>query len=328
MMVSRFMISLLILLASAFMNLGSAEKRDQIRITPLSDPGDENKKGNVTECVPNISPSLQSGGLLFFLHIPKTGGTTIRRNLERIDHINYVLAKDQKSYSDSVGLVEEMILGGSRTNSVLFYEIHAKTAPSFFKMRRRLKRWRETALRQGVPFFFFSLVREPISYSFSHFNFFHLQKRNPTFERCNATEDDFLRKSIYNPQCQFLFKGEPSMRGQVRNATDSDLRRLMVQTKDCEAVTEQLFDLMDWVGKTELLSLETIPLLSKLLNQPRLEWENYRVSKNAKGYIPFGRENVSSFAIETVSEMSRLDEALYKQVERRFKYNEIIARFS
>jgi len=282
------MISFLILVLLAYMHLGSAEKRDQIGIAPPSDPDDENKKGNATDCVPTISlPSLQSGGLIFFLHTPKTGGTTIRRNLEKIDHINYVLAKDYKTYSDSVGLVEEMILGGNGINSVLFYEVHAKTAPSFFKMRRRLRRWRETALRQGVPFFFFSLVREPISYSFSHFNFFHLQKRNPTFERCNATEDDFLRKSIYNPQCQFLFKGEPSVRGQVRNATDSDLQRLMVQPEDCKAVTEQLFDLMDWVGKTESLSLETIPLLSKLLDKPRLEWENHRVSKKREGLHPF-----------------------------------------
>ena len=321
------MISCSVLLLIAYIHLGIAEKRDQPRITPLSIPDDENENGNSVCLANNTLPSLQSGGLVFFLHIPKTGGTTIRRNLEKIDGINYVLAKDYKTYSDSVGLVEEMILGGSEKNSVLFYEIHAKTAPSFFKISNRLKRWRETALGQGVPYFFFSLVREPLSFSFSHFNFFHLQKRNPTFERCNATEDEFLRKSVYNPQCQFLFEGEPSMRKQVRNTTDSDLQELMVQPEDCKAVTEQLFDLMDWVGKTGLLSAETIPLLSKLLHKPRLKWENYRVSRKENGYIPFGRENVSSFAIETISEMSRLDKILYDEVESRYQYSETIARF-
>ena len=150
-------------------------------------------------------------------------GTTIRRNLEQVEGIQYIFAKNYSTYNDSAPLVEDLILNGSDKKSILVFELHATTSPSFFKMRRRLQRWRATALRNRVPVFFFSLVREPIAvsidetspfassffatdtlslsqYSFSHFNFFHLQKRNPTFERCNATERDFLRKSIYNPQ--------------------------------------------------------------------------------------------------------------------------------
>ena len=129
----------------------------------------------------------------------KTGGTTIRRNLERIERIDYVFAKSFSMYHDTASQVEETILHGRENNTILFYEIHATTAPSFFRLRKRLRRWRETAAQNQVPVFFFSLVREPVSYSFSHFNFFHLQKRNPSFERCNATEHDFIRKSVFNP---------------------------------------------------------------------------------------------------------------------------------
>ncbi len=311
----RFLAACLILLIVACIDRGVAEEGDGLKTAALKN----------TVCVANSTlPSMDSGGLIFFLHIPKTGGTTIRRNLEQVEGINYVFAKDYATYSDTVEMVEDMVVNGSANQSVLFYEIHAKTAPSFFKLRRRLKRWRQTALHHGVPVFFFSLVREPISYSFSHFDFFHLQKRNPTFERCNATEEDFLRKSVYNPQCQFLFKGESSMRGQRRDAMDPDSQELMVQPEDCEDVKEQLFDLMDWVGTTELLSTETIPLLSKLLERPNIRWENHRVSKNEKGYVSFGRENVSSLATEIISGMSRLDAMLYEEVESRSQYREII----
>ena len=105
---------------------------------------------------------------------------------------------------------------------------------------------------------------------------------------------------------------------------DSDSQELMVQPKDCQDVTEQLFDLMDWVGTTELLSTETIPLLSKLLERPNIRWENHRVSRNEKGYVSFGRENVSSLATEIISGMSRLDTMLYEEVESRSQYREII----
>jgi hypothetical protein len=311
-----------VLLVFAYAQLGVAEMKDKPRTEP-------NRYGNASVCTANDTlPSVDSGGLVFFLHIPKTGGTTIRRNVEEIEGITYIFAKNYSTYYDSAPLVEDIILNGNENKSLLFYEIHATTAPSFFRLRQRLKRWRGTALRNRVPVFFFSLVRDSISYSFSHFNFFHLQKRNPTFERCNATEHDFLRKSVYNPQCQFLFKGENSMRGQRRNTIDSNPSKLMVQSKDCETVTENLFEIMDWVGTTERLSTETIPLLSKLLGKPQIRWENHRVSENENSYISFGKDNVSSLVVETISDMSKLDTELYKDVESRYQYIEMIAQFS
>jgi len=323
----RFLVISLIL-SLAYVQLGYAERKDQLITSPSSHTDARSKVENSTVCFANSTlPSLDTGGLVFFLHIPKTGGTTIRRNLEKIEGIEYVFAKNYSAYYDSAPLVESVISKGSENKTVLFYEIHASTAPSFFKLRNRLKRWRETAHHNRVPVFFFSLVREPISYSFSHFNFFHLQERNPSFERCNATENEFLRKSVYNPQCQFLFKGEPSMRGQRRNATGSNPPKLMVQSEECEAVKENLFELMDWVGTTEHLTTETIPLLSKLLDKPTIHWENYRVSKNEKSYISFGKENVSSSVVETISDMSILDKKLYKEVESRYRYMDVIAGF-
>ena len=116
------------------------------------------------------------------------------------------------------------------------------------------------------------------------------------------------------------------MRGQKkRNIMDTNVQKLMVQSENCEAVQENILELMDWVGTTERLSTETIPLLSKLLDVPRIRWENHRVSKNEREYVSFGRDNVTSFVIQTISEMSKSDTKLYRAVESRYRYLEMIA---
>jgi hypothetical protein len=259
--------------------------------------------------------SFDQGGLVFFLHLPKTGGTTIRRNLENLDRIDYVFGRNYSAYWNEAPKVEDAILHGTKNNTVLFYEIHAKDAPSFYKMRKRLQRWRDTAKHNKIPIFFFSLVRDPLAFSFSHFSFFHVQKRNPSFERCNATEENFARLSLWNPQCQFLFKGELSMRAQK-------LKQVVVQPDECSDVQRYMWSLLDWVGTTERLSNETLPILEHLLDLPSdFVFESFKVSKESGE--TFGRENVTSSTINTILEMSSLDTMLYENVQRRYRYSQI-----
>ncbi|KAG7356253.1 sulfotransferase family protein [Nitzschia inconspicua] len=267
----------------------------------------------------NINTDINTqGGIIFFLHIPKTGGTTLRLNLEPYDHINYIFAKNYSIYSDTAPLVEDAILSGTSNKTVLFYEIHASTAPSFYQLRHRLRRWKDIATKNGVPTFFFTLLRDPTAYAFSHFNFFHVQRRNPTFEQCNATLDNFLRLTLFNPQCHFLFQGEWAMRVQKP-------KNKVLTTQECHVVQDYMLQLLDWIGTTERLSNDTLPLLSRLLNLPENHtWINHKVSKTAQGVNYFGKENVTEAVLEWIKhDMSLMDTGLYQMARDRYRYDAV-----
>ena len=262
-----------------------------------------------------ILPSFLNGGVIVFFHVPKTGGTTIRRNIESLDGVEYIFARDYSVYMREVAKVEDAILHGTKNGTILFFELHANDSPSFYVMRKRLQRWRETAYENGVPIFFFSMLRDPLAFAFSHFSFFHIQERNPTFERCSATEENFLRLSLWNPQCQFLFKGEASMRAQ-------NLKQIVVQFDECADVEEHMYRLLDWVGTTETLSGETLPLLAQLMNLPDdFVFRRFKVSHESGE--TFGMENVTASSIAAIREMSALDNQLHEKVQRMYRYSEV-----
>ena len=259
-------------------------------------------------------PSFENGGVIFFLHVPKTGGTTIRRNVENLDRVDYYFGRNYSTYWDTAPLVEDAILHGTHNRSILFFEIHAKDSPSLLRLRKRLKRWRDTAAHNKVSVFFFTVLRDSLPYALSHFNFFHVQKRNPTFEQCNATEENFLRLSLSNPQCQFLAKGESSMRAQK-------IKDVVVQPETCEQVYDTFRESMDWVGTTERLSNETLPLLSALLQLPsNFTFSNHRITKK-EDLSSLEMQNLSSTALDSVLLSTTIDTMLYERALRDFPFS-------
>jgi hypothetical protein len=302
---------------------------DEYKNLPRDDDNDDESAVNVvsssnmtsvvSKCTTSLPSMASSGGLIFFLHIPKTGGTTIRLNLNKLDdRVQYIFARNYSSYQDTAPIVEDIILHGTKDNTIVVYEVHASTSPSFYRIRNRLQRWKETARRNNVPAFFFTVLRESVPFAVSHFSFFHLQKRNPTFERCNATEENFLRLSLYNPQCQFLFKGEPSLRAQKPTQT-------VITFEECYRVQNRMLQIFDWIGSTETLSTETIPLLSRLVGiSNNFTWENHRISSDVRDVEYFWLENVSSSALEIINDISTMDIELYRIVTNRYRYEEMI----
>ena len=99
-------------------------------------------------------------------------------------------------------------------------------------------------------------------------------------------------------------------------------KQVVVQPDECSDVQREMWSLFDWVGNTERLSNETLRILSHLLDLPSdFVFERFKVSKESGE--TFGRENVTSATINAILEISALDNILYENVQRRYRFSQM-----
>ena len=99
---------------------------------------------------------------------------------------------------------------------------------------------------------------------------------------------------------------------------------ITITQDECHLVQKELFDSMDWIGTTEGLSNETLPLLRNLLKLPKdFTFEKYRVTTTVmkKDRQYFGIENLTSSAIQSINSMSSLDMDLYERAKQQYPYS-------
>mmetsp|Transcript_16255 Transcript_16255/g.37436 ORF Transcript_16255/g.37436 Transcript_16255/m.37436 type:complete len:416 (+) Transcript_16255:135-1382(+) len=229
----------------------------------------------------------------------------------------------------------------------LHVEYPAPGFPSLVELAPKIEQWRALADQRGVGFFAFTVMREPVAHALSFFNFFHVGNnfgRDPPsrddhdywnpFKPLMSTEKNFLRSYYaHNRQCRMLSTDPQSIfaapKYLVWNKDKVTKEQVAISRKPCDidGVHDTFFHSMDWVGTTEMLSNETLPLLTQLvLGDPSVGRKNppFKVfDNNPSGNVGMKSHNLSDKAMSIILDETELDRSLYADVARSFKLTDL-----
>jgi hypothetical protein len=243
------------------------------------------------------------GGIIIFLHNPKTGGTTVREFLKSqvvSPEEHYLETHKEKSWAATVKKIDYYVRNGTNGSTII---VEDHVYPSIYRtLLPKLRNWREVAAHNTIPFFVFSMVREPLSLYISGFNYYKVQNKKQ-----DPTEENFLKYIDQDPNVQCKFFIHMSC---PPEKTDTRLAQLEIVVKA-----------VDWITPTPQISTELLPLLAYMSKLPN----------RAVGIIqpkPFGPtpnqtlsvSQLSSDTIAKVAASSTIDQALYDLVTHRYDF--------
>lgn len=254
-----------------------------------------------------------NGMILFYLHIPKTGGTTMMAPFVKHPDWKYRMVF---GFGKQTRYRKEMYdwLDNWEKGTKVYYEYHAGTAAPYMdsQVREDLLVWRAMAKVRNVPFFAFTVVREPLSMAVSHFNFYYAASEDPRyFWVPNPTEKDFMELGVPDPQCLFAIKSELAYYKNWRQQG----KPIRSTQKACQNVYDAMVHDFDWIGTTEGLSTQTFPILEQL-GEVRYCPEVRNQSRNR-----INKRTLSQTALDFVHNTTQWDRAIYEQAQKDFPYS-------
>ena len=258
-------------------------------------------------------------GIILFYHIPKTGGTTIRNNLQQHKNVTVFRAFRHKDITTMNQLVEP-ILNKTR-KQLLFVELHGKVSGLPY-LHEQLQNWRRRAIQQNIPIFAFTLLREPVAFHVSYFvHFHHLRCRWNWCEHqlYNTSRVDQLLQHALQPdhQCQILWYGQ-------RENKRRSVPPPPVSEKQCQRIQDNyLANDWDWVGTTEQLQTVTLPLLTHMLfrnatmGREMPAWNQQKDTKNKKAAPPIRVSDLNETTKQMIRALSSWDVAMYNKYRHK-----------
>ena len=265
---------------------------------------------------PDLETAPAAGGIIFFVHVPKTGGTTIRDNFSnrtKFQNVNYKPVFTKKQFEGLTHTMDKKLDRPHRNDGdILFVEIHGRNTPTLTEVAPQLQAWKQKAHAQGIPFYTFTLLRDNVDLAVSFFNYFHV-RGDDRFEQMEGTIDNMRQTLQRNPQCLYLFKGE--------QAFCRPKRFFNVTQIHCDKILATLEDVMDWVGDTKDMSKVTLPLLAYWVtgsakyyaDDARLESSNVAKTHSSEGSKYLARSELDPDTIELIRSKAQLDQSLFER---------------
>jgi len=270
----------------------------------------------------------RTGGVVLFWHLAKTGGSSIRGNFAKFSsEVDYRPLLKRSDWFRVVSQIESRLMSSSKTRRILFVELHGQGTFPNQHWDVTLQQWRDLADMNHKHFFVFTVLREPLSHTISYYNYFHKSHSIETMDMETMLKDTFMA----NRQCTTLaqlhdddFWFYSSLQGALNAET-------------CAKLYSKLLQHLDWIGTTETLSNETLPLVHTLLTKWTNAEHDNDTNVTAKSFVSYnvGKPHDQSIQLENLSETTRqyiqqrtcLDKALWQQVQRDYPITKVMKHY-
>ena len=200
-------------------------------------------------------PSLRNGGIVIFFHNPKTGGTTLRGMMKKNPMIDFVSRQDLSSIQELDSIMNTWT-SNNNNSKIHFMEIHGHP-PGFLELLPKLQQWKQQASQHNIRMFTFTMMRDPLDWLLSCFNFFCMDIRKHTNCTAPPTIEGLLLETKSNPQSRWYCFANTIMA--VSNAPLVDMTSCSL-----DILAPPMMQYMDWVGFMEHYQ-ETVVVLQHVL---------------------------------------------------------------
>jgi len=256
-------------------------------------------------------PSLKKGGVVVFVHPKRTGGRSLKGGLSKRDFgIHLTHPHLNSSFASSAGSIEDALIGSTTEEDgpITFFSVLHEDFGRLRHVRSSLQKWRELANKHHTALFMFTLVRDPVDYHVSCFNEYRLSpcgKQTCEQPLLEPTEADLLSSIKSNEQC----------RGLTKTVDDKESE---VQEEECDEAFEWMQKHLDWIGTTENLSSETLPLLAELMLGDADRAESMNILNDQTKPNKLLSKSLDSVTTQKIRAMSLLDQNLYEKVKANY----------
>lgn len=266
----------------------------------------------------------RKGGVVIFWHLAKVGGSTIRGNFasfsEKVDYRPLLKASD---WNRIVPQIEKRLSTPNNASTrILFVELHGQGTFPNQQWDTTLQSWRDLAMKHDKNLFVFTILREPTSHAISYYNYFHKSIKS-ILDSTISIESDFKKTFMANRQCTTLAQSHsPKGLFSFRQEGTSN-------PYTCANVYAKLLQYFDWIGTTETLSTETLPLVHALLSKWTARTNNsstptfarYNVGKPENERLRLSK--ISNSTRDFLQQYTCLDQALWQQVQQDYSIHQV-----